>query len=385
MKNLISINKFEIFLFFQDEKVILKGINGEFRGSELSAILGPSGSGKSTLLNILSGFINNSNISGNILINDDAWNRDKFKQKFAYIMQEENLHSCLTVIESMKFSIKLKTGNAMSETQQNEKIFSILQTLKLDRHVNTCAKYLSGGQQKRLSIALELVDDPEVLFLDECTTGLDSLSSTQCIQLLKKLALEGRTVICTIHTPSALIFELFDYIYALASGYCIYQGSSDNLVPFLSSLNLVCPSTYNPADFLLEIANNDYGELNSELTKKISNGTNENFRKPSNNNNNNNNIVSMRFNRETLNTLRSSFFYQFMLLMKRNFIISKRNMTLVVQRILISIIVGLLVGALYINIGNEAFHIYHNFKYIFVSSFFLLYISYYSQQTSCKC
>lgn len=274
----------------------------------------------------------------------------------------------------------------MSKTQQNEKIFSILQTLKLDKHVNTYAKHLSGGQQKRLSIALELVDDPEVLFLDECTTGLDSLASTQCIQLLKKLALEGRTVICTIHTPSALIFELFDYIYALASGQCIYQGSSDNLVPFLSSLDLVCPSTYNPADFLLEIANNDYGELNCKLSEKISNGTNENFRRPSNNNNNNNNIVGMSFNRvdETLNASRSSFFYQFMLLMKRNFITSKRNMTLAVQRILISLIVGLLVGALYVNIGNEAIHIYHNFKYIFVSAFFLLYISYYSQQTSCE-
>lgn len=160
--------------------------------------------------------------------------------------------------------------------------------------------------------------------------------------------MEGRTIICTIHTPSALIFELFDYVYSLAGGQCLYHGSSDNLVPFLSSLDLVCPSTYNPADFLLEIANNDYGNLNFMLTEKISNGTNENFRKPSNNNNN---IVSMRFKSsdETLNKSRSSFFYQFMLLMKRNFIISRRNATFLAQRLLISLIVGLLVGGLYIN------------------------------------
>lgn len=312
-------------------------------------------------------------------------------------MQEENLHSCLTVIEAMKFSIKLKTGNAMSEKQQNEKIHSILQTLKLDKqHVNTYAKHLSGGQQKRLSIALELVDDPVILFLDEPTTGLDSVASTQCIQLLKKLALEGRTIICTIHTPSALIFELFDYIYGLACGHCIYQGSSDNLVPFLSSLDLVCPSTFNPADFLLEIANNDYGNLNYKLTEKISNGMNENFRKPSNNNNNNNNDdnnnnnVGMKFNSssadddKTLNISHSSFFFQLMLLMERNFIISNRNMTLITQRVLISVIVGFLVGGIYTNIGDEATYIYYNFKYIFVSAFFLLYISYYSQQTSCE-
>lgn len=283
-------------------------------------------------------------------------------------MQEENLHPLLTVMEAMKFSIKLKTGNAFSEAQQNEKITSILHTLKLAKHVNTFTKNLSGGQQKLLSISVELVDDPKVIFLDECTTGLDSVASTQCIQLLKKLACEGKTVICTIHTPSAMVFELFDYVYTMAEGLCIYQGSSRNLVPFL------------------EIANNDYGQHNNRLTEKIKNGVNEHFRKPSqfNNNNNNNNTIKFNISDETLNQERSSFIYQFMLLMSRNFIISKRNKTLIVQRLFISVFIGLLVGGLYVNIGNEAAHVYNNFKYIFVSAFFLLYISYYSQQTSCE-
>lgn len=134
--------------------MILKGISGEFRGSELSGILGPSGSGKSTLLNILSGFTNNSRISGDILVNDEEINRNKFKRKCAYILQEENLHQSLTIMESMKFSIKLKTGNVMTESQQNEKIFSILETLKLDKHADTFAKHLSGGQQKRVKRVL---------------------------------------------------------------------------------------------------------------------------------------------------------------------------------------------------------------------------------------
>lgn len=349
-------------------------------------MIGKSGCGKSTLLNTLSGFINACGITGSILINDEEWNRSKFKKKFAYIMQEENLHPLLTVMEAMKFSIKLKTGNAFSEAQQNEKITSILHTLKLAKHVNTFTKNLSGGQQKLLSISVELVDDPKVIFLDECTTGLDSVASTQCIQLLKKLACEGKTVICTIHTPSAMVFELFDYVYTMAEGLCIYQGSSRNLVPFLADLGLDCPSTYNPADFILEIANNDYGQHNNRLTEKIKNGVNEHFRKPSqfNNNNNNNNTIKFNISDETLNQERSSFIYQFMLLMSRNFIISKRNKTLIVQRLFISVFIGLLVGGLYVNIGNEAAHVYNNFKYIFVSAFFLLYISYYSQQTSCE-
>ncbi|KAL7021144.1 hypothetical protein ACKWTF_011772 [Chironomus riparius] len=340
-------------LFQKDEKNILKGISGEFRANELSAIMGPSGSGKSTLLNVLSEYMTNG-VTGSITINGEKWNNKRYKKKFAYIMQEENLHAVLTVKEAMRFSIKLKTGNSMTEKEQQKKILSILETLKLDNKLNTYAQYLSGGQQKRLSIALELVDDPQVLFLDECTTGLDSVSSTQCIQFLKKLAMEGRTIICTIHTPSALMFEMFDHIYALANGNCIFQGASFNVVLFLKELGLVCPSTYNPADFLLEIANNDYGSQNERLTKVIENGKNEFYRgQPCITLNNNNELKLSSTHDETLNEQPSSFVYQLALLVLRNYKISHRNVTLIIIRLVISSIVGLMVGGMYLNIGND--------------------------------
>lgn len=372
-------------LFQREQKFILKGVSGEFRANELSAIMGPSGSGKSTLLNVLSEYMTKG-VTGSITMNGESiYDSKSHKKKFAYIMQEENLHAVLSVKEAMNFSIKLKTGNSMSEKQQQKKIHTILETLKLDNKMNTYAKHLSGGQQKRLSIALELVDDPQVLFLDECTTGLDSVASTQCIQFLKKLAMEGRTVICTIHTPSALMFELFDHVYALANGFCIYQGTSQNVVPFLKELDLVCPSTYNPADFLLEIANNDYGSQNERLTENIENGRNEYYRKHTSTTLNNNykttKDTSVTYLTETFSE-ESSFVYQLALLMLRNYKISHRNITLIVIRILISAIVGLMVGLMYVNIGNDGAHTFHNFKYIFVSEFFLLYISYYSQQTA---
>ncbi|TMW40559.1 hypothetical protein DOY81_014361, partial [Sarcophaga bullata] len=89
-------------------------------------------------------------------------------------------------------------------------------------------------------------------------SGLDSSSCSQCIGLLKKLAAHGHTIVCTIHQPSALIFEMFDKLYTVVDGHCMYQGPVRELIPFLADQNLLCPSYHNPADFLLEVAVGDY-------------------------------------------------------------------------------------------------------------------------------
>lgn len=80
-------------------------------------------------------------------------------------------------------------------------------------------------------------------------SGLDSLTSKQCIMLLKQLASSGRTIICTIHQPSAMIFEMFDHLYVLANGKCLYQGSVKGLLPYLEESDLRCPPYHNPADY----------------------------------------------------------------------------------------------------------------------------------------
>lgn len=302
---------------------------------------------------------------------------DEYRSHVVYIMQDNHLQPLLTVSESMNFAVKLKTGNSLNAFKKWKRICEILETLGLDHKENELVRNLSGGQQKRLAIALEIVDNPQVLFLDECTTGLDSSSSTQCIKILKNLARAGRTIVCTIHQPSGLLIRMFDHLYALADGQCVYQGSGSLLVPFLEELNLSCPPSYNPADFLLEIVSGVYGKKNHELVEKIENGRNENYREV---------IVDHLVTPATttvttsssITSLTHSFSSRFYDLLMRNLIISFRDKTFLYIRILMHIAVGVLLGLIYYDIGNNASQILNIFRLIFVALSFLVYTSYYS-------
>ncbi|XP_037046684.1 ATP-binding cassette sub-family G member 1 [Bradysia coprophila] len=248
-----------------DTRDILKSVSGEFKSGEITAIMGPSGAGKSTLLNILTGFIQ-TGVCGQVKMNNVNVSDKKYRRQCCYILQEDNLYPTFTVQETMILSASLKISGISTE-EKKQIVDNVLNTLQLTHTKSTKCGHLSGGQKKRLSIALELLGNPPVLFLDEPTTGLDSLSSTNCIRLLHHLSREGRTIVFTIHQPAASIFETFDHIYVLAEGNCVYQGTANNTVPYLSSIGLNCPQYHNPADFLLEVANKEYGDFGPDLTQ----------------------------------------------------------------------------------------------------------------------
>uniref|UniRef100_A0A8D8SLS9 ATP-binding cassette sub-family G member 1 n=1 Tax=Cacopsylla melanoneura TaxID=428564 RepID=A0A8D8SLS9_9HEMI len=235
-------------------KTILKSISGRFRAGELSAIMGPSGAGKSSLLNVISGYVSSTEgIEGALKVNGQIRDERLFRKMSCYILQEDLLQPLLTLQEVMLFAAELKLPQGTPKKDKLKLINEIQSMLGLIECRHTRTECLSGGQKKRLSIANELINNPPVLFLDEPTSGLDNVSTKSCLRLLRNLAHQGRTIVCTIHQPSALLFSFFDNVYVLALGKCIYQGATEQLVPFMSSVGLKCPTHYNPADYVIEL------------------------------------------------------------------------------------------------------------------------------------
>ncbi|WP_158752254.1 ATP-binding cassette domain-containing protein [Acidobacterium sp. S8] len=181
--------------------------------SEMVALMGPAGAGKTTLLKALNGY--SPPASGQVLFNSSDLYKsyDLFRLQMGYVPQDDIVHSQLTVREALYFSTKLRTDLTDAEIEQ--RIDSILEQLGILDKKNTLIgspeqKVLSGGQRKRVNIAMELITDTPVLFLDEPTSGLSSYDAEGVVDLLKRFAGEGKTIITTIHQPSVVVYRKFD-------------------------------------------------------------------------------------------------------------------------------------------------------------------------------
>ncbi|KAH8237850.1 hypothetical protein KR032_004001, partial [Drosophila birchii] len=371
------------------KKSILRRVNGEFHSHELTAIMGPSGAGKTTLLNLLAGFGATSS-SGEILVNQNPRDMRVFRKMSRYIMQTDVLDPQFTVHEMMLLAAHLKLGNELNLRQKLEVIDEILIMLRLKASENTMTPKLSGGERKRLCIALELVNNPPVIFLDEPTTGLDDLSSSQCIGLLKSLAAGGRTVICSIHTPSAKIFEMLDAVYVLAEGQCIYQGSGANIVPYMEHLGLRCPLTYNPADFIIEVACQEYGDSYHEpMVAAVGNGKVTRWSPPTaedgkvtptktDTTSGASSFYEMdQFEEEISPKLlqaKCSWWMQYKLLLSRMLLQMWRDKSYIKLKFYMNIVLALLVGSLYFGMGTSASKALFNFGFMFTIVIAYLYL-----------
>jgi ABC-type multidrug transport system ATPase subunit/ABC-type multidrug transport system permease subunit len=240
----------------------LKGLSAKIETGRLTAILGPSGSGKTTLLNVLAGRASKDSIpgcalSGQYSINGKMIDPVKERQQFAYVLSEDAMHGLSTPQESLAFAINLKRPD-LSPEEKSKKVSSLLEELGIsackDTYVgNELIKGISSGERKRTSVGVDLIHDPLCCFLDEPTTGLDSYTAFNLVQLLKNLAKNGRCVLSTIHQPASETFALFDDVIFIAKGAIVYHGPVSGVTAYFSNLGYPCPENYNPADFVMTL------------------------------------------------------------------------------------------------------------------------------------
>ncbi|CAL8101454.1 unnamed protein product [Orchesella dallaii] len=242
----------------KEPKQILKNVSGIARPGEILAIMGASGAGKTSLLNILT-FRNTSslNISGNRMVNGVPIDAVQLTLISAYIQQDDIFIGTLTPREHLRFQALLRMDKEFSYKERMKKVEEVIKEMGLTGCADTIIgipgriKGLSGGQQKRLSVASEVLTDPQLLICDEPTTGLDSFMAANLVKTLKTLANKGKTIICTIHQPASDTFALFDKLLLMSEGRVAYYGDAKKAPTYFSSIGYPCPETYNPADFYI--------------------------------------------------------------------------------------------------------------------------------------
>ncbi|XP_058786511.1 ABC transporter G family member 5-like [Vicia villosa] len=238
-------------------KHVLKDVNCMAKPCEILAIVGPSGAGKSSLLEILAGRVSPQN-GGSILVNQEHVDKSQFRKISGYVTQKDTLFPLLTVEETMMFSAKLRLN--LPQEKLCSKVKSLIQELGLSHVARTRVgdgddriRGISGGERRRVSIGVEVIHDPKVLILDEATSGLDSTSALQIIDMLKVMAeSRGRTIILSIHQPGFRIVKLFNSILLLDNGSVLHHGSVDLLDVNLRLMGLELPLHVNVVEFAIE-------------------------------------------------------------------------------------------------------------------------------------
>ncbi|XXG97717.1 Flocculation suppression protein [Hypoxylon texense] len=253
------------------ERKLLQNVQGFVRPGKLTALMGASGAGKTTLLNTLAQRINFGVVTGDFLV--DGRPLPKSFQRATGFAEQLDIHEpTATVREALQFSALLRQPKEVPTSEKYAYCETIIELLEMQdiagATIGSVGEGLNAEQRKRLTIGVELASKPELLmFLDEPTSGLDSGAAFNIVRFLRKLADAGQAILCTIHQPSAVLFENFDELILLKSGgRVVYAGElgkdSEKLINYFESNGgFKCPSDANPAEWMLEVigaGNPDY-------------------------------------------------------------------------------------------------------------------------------
>ncbi|KAK2027777.1 ABC-2 type transporter [Colletotrichum zoysiae] len=256
---------------------LLDTVSGWVKPGTLTALMGVSGAGKTTLLDVLAQRITMGVITGDMLVNGKSLDAS-FQRNTGYVQQQDLHMSTATVRESLRFSAMLRQPQSVSTEEKYAFVEDVIEMLNMrdfaDAVVGIPGEGLNVEQRKLLTIGVELAAKPKLLlFLDEPTSGLDSQSSWAICAFLRKLADSGQAVLCTVHQPSAILFQQFDRLLFLArGGKTVYfddigEDSRALLDNFESHGARRCDDEENPADYMLEISSNERHGVESEIER----------------------------------------------------------------------------------------------------------------------
>eukprot|EP00922_Rhytidocystis_sp_ex-Travisia-forbesii_P045620 GHVS01068066.1.p1 GENE.GHVS01068066.1~~GHVS01068066.1.p1 ORF type:complete len:699 (+),score=33.70 GHVS01068066.1:155-2251(+) len=239
------------------DEPILKGISGSAPPGEMVAVMGSSGCGKTTLLDVLSG-ARTERVTGSV-----SFNGNRSRKMVGYIRQGDCFVSDLTVYEILKYEALVKLGRKMNFKRKMTWVQDVIEETGLQRCRNTVVQStvgkggVSGGEMKRLSVACILMMKRPVLLLDEPTSGMDSHSALEFVSCLEALTRSRKLVVmCVIHQPSAQVLAKFPRLIWLEAGEVVYQGCTNDLEQYLTTLGLTCPSHLSMVEFMSQLARN---------------------------------------------------------------------------------------------------------------------------------
>ncbi|CAI2175213.1 15776_t:CDS:10 [Funneliformis geosporum] len=234
---------------------IIENIHGCANPGEILAVMGPSGCGKTTLLNLLGDRVGSKGVQGTIKMNGHKPTKNS-KRFVAYCTQDDIFFPELTVRDTLGYTARLRLPRLMSRQDKLKQVENAMQLLHLTKVADSKigdhrVRGISGGERKRVSIASELLTDPSVIFLDEPTSEL--------------AVKQRKTIVMVIHQPSSQVFDTFDKLMLMADGHMVYFGERAGIVNYLANQGFKCHPNFNPADYILELLNNN------EIKKKLIN------------------------------------------------------------------------------------------------------------------
>lgn len=367
--------------FFSRTKTLLDDISGEARDGEIMAVMGASGSGKSTLIDALANRIAKGSLKGTVALNGEAMNSRLLKAISAYVMQDDLLFPMLTVKETLMFAAEFRLPRTLSKSKKKMRVQALIDQLGLHNAVNTVIgdeshRGVSGGERRRVSIGIDIIHDPIILFLDEPTSGLDSTSAFMVVKVLQRIAQTGSIVIMSVHQPSYRILGLLDRMIFLSRGKTVYSGPPTQLPSFFAEFGHPIPENENRTEFALDLIRELEGSPGGTKSLVEFNKSWQNKKHIENTTSSNNNLSpgqssslkeaisasiskgklvsgSTNTNTTMIPTYANPFWIELATLSKRSFTNSRRMPELLAMRLGTVMVTGLLLATVFWHLDNS--------------------------------